>query len=213
MDNIYHNSLEDNTIEDKENLSFENFDKIKKEIWEIDITKEWIKKIYQWKEKVFKNDKSFTKNIWKIDVNYLFFSTKTPKPINGCHQHALVLKAVLEKYGFQVKMIETINKDRKYNKKIFSGHVLLKICIEWKREILDTTTENCFFLNQDQKTKIIDNQRYPFAEGSNLRDMWIVDSKSLYNKMKEAYAEFKKQKRMNKYQKIKDIIIDILNQK
>lgn len=187
MDNTHHNKIENKNSTDKEVISPEIFYEIKKEIWEVDNSKEWIQKIYEWKEKTFKKDHKFPKNIWKIDVNYLLSSTRNPKPINGCHQNVFILKAVLEKYGFQVNVMEVIPADwiisfNKKNKIPFqiNSHALIKVIIGDSEYIIETTSQEFRILNQDKETWIIDNRRYPVLEWKSFNEIGITSKFNLY---------------------------------
>jgi hypothetical protein len=99
-----------------------------------------IRKLYRWKRQYFGGERGGGKYVGRHTITDIL----TKRVLTGCHDHGLVVAAILRRYGIPVVYVDTtgIEWGLKYPEKtrLFEGHVFIEVFLEGKWMLFDSGT-------------------------------------------------------------------------
>jgi hypothetical protein len=97
-----------------------------------------IRTLYRWKRQYFRGERGGGKYVGRHTITDIL----TKRVLTGCHDHGLVVAAILRRYGIPVVYVDTtgIEWGLKYPEKtrVFVGHVFLEVFLEGRWMLFDS---------------------------------------------------------------------------
>lgn len=156
-----------------------------------------IKKIFDWKRAYFRSVAAGGRYIGKTTAQRIIEC----KELTGCHDDALLMSAVLRRYGFPAVMVDTtgiqFSLDYPENTNMFLGHVFVEVYLYGKWILIDTSSGE-YISDYDVKNLVIPVTKpgeskgyYVMLKGVDPGSYGIRSLDDLKNKQKEYSKKLK----------------------